>query len=108
MNRQRSAQRHSLVIMLGLMLLSGMVQLARAQDEPTVNKPSVQVTAWTIDSYHKSFDVWSWVPSMKFTVNGPIASGDQLYVEFFQAGSSKPWVSFDCPTQEIPSGNWWR
>ena len=56
-------------------------------DEPTIAKDSIQVTAFTFNVYHKNFDIWSWVPRAEFHVNGPIASGSQLYAEFTIPGS---------------------
>jgi hypothetical protein len=82
-------------------------RVARAQDEPTIAKDSVQVTAWTVSSYKKNFGTWSWVPALKFRVNGPIASGSQLYAEFGYPGAPS-WVKFDCPTGEAQPGHWWR
>ena len=78
------------------------------QDQATVAKDSIQVTAWTNNSYKGNFDVWSWVPKIKFRVNGPIPSGGQLYVEFTQPGGNAPWVKFDCGTQETQKGRWWE
>lgn len=78
------------------------------QDQATVAKDSIQVTAWTNNSYKGNFDVWSWVPRIKFRVNGPIPSGGRLYVEFTQPGATTPWVKFDCGTQEIQKGRWWE
>jgi hypothetical protein len=66
------------------------------------------VTAWTNNSYKGNFDVWSWVPELKFRVNGPIASGSQLYVEVQQPGGAAPWLSFDCDTGETQKGYWWK
>ena len=81
---------------------------AAAQDQPTVAKDSVQIRAFTVNSYKGNYDVWSWVPEMKFRVNGPIPSGSQLYVEFMQPGGTASWVKFDCPTQETQKGYWWE
>lgn len=80
---------------------------AEEADQPTIQKDSVQVTAWTVNSYKKSFDVWSWVPALKFRVNGPIPSGSQLYAEFGYPGAPK-WVSFECPTGDTQPGYWWK
>jgi hypothetical protein len=77
-----------------------------AQDQATIAKDSVQVTAWTYNSYKGNYDVWSWVPKIKFRVNGPIPSGSQLYVEF--SLPTGPWVKFDCGTQETQKGRWWQ
>jgi hypothetical protein len=64
------------------------------------------VTAFTNNSYRGSYDVWSWVPRIEFRVNGPIASGSQLYVEYTVPGGAP--VKFDCPTEETQKGRWWK
>ena len=78
-----------------------------AQDQPTIAKDSVQVTAFTLSPYKGDFKTFSWVPKMQFRVNGPIASGSQLYVEFTVPGTGA-WVKFDCKTQETQKGYWWQ
>ena len=50
----------------------------------------------------QDFTIWSWVPRIAFRVNGPIASGSQLYGEFAVPGASP--VKFDCSTSEIVKG----
>ncbi len=72
-------------------------------DHPTIAKDSVQVTAFS-DGFNqkKNGDTWTWLPSMEFRVNGPIASGSQLYVEYAIPGSVP--VKFDCRTEETPPG----
>jgi hypothetical protein len=80
---------------------------AASEDEPTIAKDSIQITAFTFDVYKKNYDVWSWVPTMEYRVNGPIASGSQLYVEFSLPGTG-PWVKFDCKTEETKKGYWWK
>ena len=77
-------------------------------DQPSLQYDTLQVTAWTNNSYKGNFDVWSWVPEFKFRVNGPIASGSQLYVEVQQPGGAAPWLSFDCDTGEAQKGHWWK
>src|SRR5260370_39153449 len=79
---------------------------AKAQDQPTIAKDSVQVTAFTLSSYKKDFKVFSWVPKLNLRVNGPIASGSQIYAEFTAPGSG-PW-KFDCKTEETGAGHWWQ
>jgi len=86
----------------GLLLEPGRAQ---ADDGPTIQKDSVQLTAFTLNSYQKDFDHWSWVPSLAFRVNGPVASGSQLYAEFTIPGSG-PWVKFDCHTSDTPPDRW--
>ena len=78
-----------------------------AQDQPTIQKDSVQVEAFTLNSFKGDFKTWSWVPQTKFRVNGPIPSGSQLYVEFSVPGTG-PWVKYDCGTQETATGHWWQ
>lgn len=45
------------------------------------------------------------MPKIEYVVNGPIASGSQLYVEFTIPGTG-PWVKFDCRTEETQTGSW--
>jgi hypothetical protein len=90
---------------LALLLASG--GSAAGQEQPTIAKDSVQVTAFTFNVYRQNYDVWSWVPKIAFRVNGPIPSGGQLYAEFTQPGGG-PWVKFDCRTEETQKGYWWK
>jgi len=80
---------------------------AARQEQPTIAKDSIQVTAFTYNVYRQNYDVWSWVPRTEFRVNGPIPSGGQLYVEFSMPGAG-PWVKFDCATEETQPGRWWK
>lgn len=68
-------------------------------DQPTIVKDSIQVTLM------RSNGDAGWWPSIAYQVNGPIASGSQLYVEFAVPG--KPWSKFDCRTGEIKNGERW-
>ena len=79
--------------------------LAKAQDQPTIQKDSVYVSAFTLSSYKGDFKTWSWVPKTQFRVNGPIPSGSHLYVEFTVPGVG-PWVKYDCETREAQKGFW--
>lgn len=77
---------------------------ARADEGPTVAKDSVVVTA---EEHNGSTDLkkgtYGWRPFIKFHVNGPVASGSQLSVEFGYPGK-KTWLKLDCPTQEVEAG----
>ncbi|MGH9508320.1 MAG: hypothetical protein ACRD2Q_02505 [Terriglobales bacterium] len=95
----------SLLVLALFLLVTVASSPAWAQDEPTIAKDSIQVTAWSIPEYRKNDKLWSWVPKIDFRVNGPIASGSQLYVEFKLP--TGPWVSFDCKTGLIGPGYWW-
>lgn len=79
---------------------------ATAQTQPTIAKDSVQITAFTFNVYQGNYDNWSWVPWMEFRVNGPIESGSRLSAEFTLP--TGPWVTFDCPTENIQAGYWWK
>jgi len=85
-------------MMLGLM----------AAETPTIAKDSLHLQAFTFNVYHKNFDVWSWAPKAEFRVNGPIASGSQLSMEFSMPGNAAPWVKFDCKTGQVQKGYWWK
>lgn len=74
--------------------------------EPTIIKSSVQLDAKKVGSYRGSFDTWSWVPSIRYIVNGPIARGSQLYAEF-SLPTGGAWLKFDCPTEAIDAQHTW-
>ncbi len=80
----------------------------QAQDQPTIMKDWVLVNAYTNGEYQGSYDTWSWVPRLSFRVNGPIESGGQLYAEFSTPGAATAWVKFDCATEPIGPGRWWK
>ena len=80
---------------------------ASGPDQPFLMQDSLRVTAWTNNSFKGNYDVWSWVPKMKFRVWGPVPSGSQLYAVFQQPGGSAPWLTFDCETAETQK-NYWR
>jgi hypothetical protein len=71
---------------------------------PSVAKDTLQLTAFTFSAYKGNSDVWSWVPRIKYSVNGPIESGSVLSVEFTLP--TGPWVKFDCKTSETKKGDW--
>ena len=98
----------SLLILTSLALLVILFSTSKtkAQDQATIQKDSVQVTAFTLSSYKKDFKVFSWVPKLNLRVNGPIASGSQIYAEFNVPGGGA-W-KFDCKTQETGAGHWWQ
>jgi len=106
-NKIQSASALTLLSSALIVLLLSTASSAAGQDQPTVAKDSVQVTAFTLNVYRGNYDVWSWVPRIEFRVNGPIPSGGQLYVEFIQPGTG-PWVKFDCRTEETQKGYWWE
>ena len=96
----------TLALLFSLIFLTSPVNSASVDDQPTVVKDTVQVTAFTFNVYKGNYDFWSWVPVIKYRVNGPIPSGGQLFVEFTLP--TGPWVSFDCQTEETQAGRWWQ
>ena len=79
---------------------------ASGQNQPSLMYDSLQITAWTNNSYKGNYDVWSWVPQMKFKYWGPVPSGSQLYAVFQQPGGGAPWLTFDCETSETQVNYW--
>lgn len=94
------------ILALAVVGLRTSANTATTQDQPTIQKDSIQITAFTVNSYKGNYDFWSWLPRMQFRVNGPIASGSQLYVEF--STPQGPWVKFDCATENTQKGYWWK
>jgi len=94
------------VLALFVIGLTPITNTTATQDQPTLAKDSLQITAFTFNVYKGNYDVWSWVPRMTFRVNGPIASGSQLYVQF--SLPTGPWVKFDCETNNTEKGYWWK
>ena len=93
-----------------LVILSSL-RVALAQDGPTIQKDSILVKLHTDTTMRNGQrrEEWgtSWVPGIGFRVNGPIASGSQLYVEF-SLPTNKHWLQIDCPTNAIAAGRWWK
>ena len=97
----------ALLLILALTPASSTAAGALTQaNQPSIQYDSLQVTAWTNNSYKGNFDVWSWVPKLEFRYNGPVPSGSQLYAEFQQPGGAATWLTFDCETYETEAGRW--
>ncbi len=80
---------------------------AAEDDVPTIAKDSIRVTIQNNAGGTATTQTAAWLPGIEFRVNGPIAGGSQLYVEFSLPTKSK-WIEFDCQTAEIKKGEWWR
>jgi hypothetical protein len=78
---------------------------AADDDQPTIAKDSIHISFTTGRS--GAFEKPGWVPIIDFRVNGPIASGTNVTVEFSLPGKN-PWVSFDCQFPETEKGHWWK
>jgi hypothetical protein len=92
---------------MAFMLLSATLPLP-AQDEPTIAKDSIDIMLHSYphgaSRHEKAPDTWS--PAIKFRVNGPIAAGSQIRVEFSYPGK-KGWLKADCRTAETKQGETW-
>lgn len=99
---------NKLALLLAVLIIgiAPIIKTSASQDQPNLAKDSLQITAFTFNVYKGNYDVWSWVPLMKFRVNGPIESGSQLYVQYTLP--TGPWVKFDCDTGNIEKGYWWK
>lgn len=81
--------------------------------EATINKSSIQVTTRRHISYFatpnspRDETTWSWTPRIEFRVNGPMAAGSRLMVEFTLLGN-KSWVKLDCGGGPIGPDQWWQ
>ena len=65
--------------------------------ETTLVKTRIRFWPQTQTSYKGEYnDVWSWIPSVEFTTEGPgLPSGAKYYVEVAQPGGA-PWVKLKC------------
>ena len=97
---------YALIVAFLVIGIAPVLKTSANQDQPTIAKDSIQIRAFTLNVYKGNYDVWSWVPEMKFRVNGPIASGSQLYVQFSLPTGA--WVKFDCETNNVEKGYWWK
>ncbi len=76
---------------------------AADEDQPTISKDSIVIKAGLSSGEEKNTRPWA--PEIAYRVNGPLASGSQLSVEYSVAGKN-PWGTIDCPTQETKQGYW--
>jgi hypothetical protein len=76
-------------------------------DQPTIAKDSIRVTIQNNAGGDAASQTSAWLPGIDFRVNGPIASGSQLYVSF-SLPTKKNWIDADCDTSEIKKGEWWQ
>jgi hypothetical protein len=101
-----------LVLVLSSIIFAGQgAAPARADDGPRIVKTRLYVKLWQNHSYwppatmQEQYDTTSWLPSVRFRVIGPVPGGSQFSVAVTKPDGS-PWVSLDCPTEEIGAGRW--
>src|SRR5512141_591644 len=92
----------SVLVLVFPMIIAGAGYALAGEDEPTIAKDSIRAMA-----HDDNKDPGGWVPRIEYRVNGPIASGSQLSVEFSLPTKPK-WVEFDCDTGETKKGEWWK
>lgn len=78
---------------------------------PTLIKRTIRVTLKRFLRYWKSptaaepvYNTWSWAPSTRFQVLGPVAAGSQFSVEY-ELPSGKPWMEQKCETPTTADGD---
>lgn len=98
------ALRSALNLALLCVVLGG-TAAAADDDVPTIDKESIRIRFQA--GKETAFEKPGWVPAIEYRVNGPIASGSQLSVEFSLPGKN-PWVTFDCQTGAIEKGHTWK
>ncbi len=80
-----------------------------AQSEPTIAKDSIDIELhnYQYGASRRANAPTTWSPAIKYRVNGPIAEGSQLWVEFSLPGR-KGWMKGDCRTGGIREDETWE
>ncbi len=99
------------IAVLFLVLASGPLLAANAQG-PNILKRTVVVTPhrflrwWKVPTAAEPvYDTWSWAPKIRFAINGPVASGSQIYVDF-ETADGKLWFSQRMQTPTLEADFW--
>ena len=106
MNGEENARRVPLLGLLAALLAMGVGRACvLAEEAPSIAKDSVQVLAAHIGGSEDAPKDKSlqWKPGISFRVNGPIADGSQLWVQFGYPGRAD-FAKFDCKTRETAEG----
>jgi hypothetical protein len=110
MRIQFSLPQIATLLILAVATISGTFSNSATVHAQTINKPSIQITLRTHQQYYRNGqedqETWSWTPRIAYRVVGPISAGSQLSVEF-TLPSGKPWIKFECNTNETKDGYWW-
>jgi hypothetical protein len=101
---------HLVVCVVVLITIPSGFAARRPQSGPTLYKRTLYITTqrflrhWrTPTDKEPQYNTWCWVPKFTFQAEGPIPGGSQFVVEFYLP-DGKPWLSFDCNTEEISEG----
>jgi hypothetical protein len=98
-------RRITLLVLTAASVLVGAKYSIADDDQPTIAKDSIRF-GFT-GGRSAAFEKPGWVPSIDFRINGPIASGTNVTVEFSLPGKSS-WVKFNCQFPETEKGHWWH
>lgn len=100
----RRTARFSRIVLCGLVALA-FGGTALGEDGPSIAKDSVVVQAAHISGSEDApkEKQLQWKPEIAFNVNGPIADGSQVWVEFSYPGH-KEFSKFNCQTNAVPAG----
>ena len=101
----RNMKRLSCGILACAVLVVAWGQAARGEEGPSIAKDSVRVQAAHISGSEDApkEKQMQWKPEIWFNVNGPVADGSQLTVEFSYPGH-KEFSKFSCKASETPAG----
>ena len=81
-----------MALMVSPLISSGTTVIA--QDQPSIDRVTLQATAVTLNFHGKNRNIWSWVPLFRFSLTRDSNSGDQHYIEYTIPGA--PSLKFDC------------
>ena len=104
MNHTRLTSPFILFALMALMVypLTSSGTAAIGQEQPSIDKVTVQVTALTLNFHGKNRNMWSWVPLFRFSLTRDRNSGDQHYVEYTIPGAAA--LKFDCELNQRGNG----
>lgn len=84
---------------------------ARADDAPLLWKTSLRIFTTRFETYwptprakEPQYLTTSWMPRFSFTVQGPLAGGSKITVQFTKPDGSA-WLNLPCDTPEIAAGD---
>src|SRR5258706_8713315 len=106
MKSETNARRFPLLGLMVVVVAISWGQVCVLADEgPSIAKDSVQVLAAHVSGSEDAPKDKSlqWKPGISFRVNGPIADGSQLWVQFGYP-DHKDWAKFNCETKEVAKG----
>jgi len=111
MTIKTNSKRFVIIASLICVLAAGSLFAANAEG-PTILKRTVVVTPhrflrwWKVPTAAEPvYDTWSWAPKIRFAINGPVASGSQIYVDF-ETADGKLWFTQRMRTPTLEADYW--